>query len=125
MIIAAVIVAALSYAVLKNEYDAKTPDTGEKTITVTVTHDGVSSAKEIRTEADNLLDALTGAGLIATAPDDENYITEVDGVAADTARAQWWQIYKDGKMVSEPAGKVALKDGDSYEFVLAGPETVQ
>ena len=101
-------------------FGPKAGEAGAKTITVQVVADGeVKSEHSIGTDAEYLRGALEEAGLVAG--EDSEYglfITQVDGIAADEARQEWWCITKGGKDVMTGVDSTPIADGDTFELTL-------
>ena len=81
---------------------------GEKAITVT-----------INTDAENLEDALLGAGLVEG--EDGAYglfIKKVNGIVADyDVDGAYWAMYKDGEYLTKGANETSISSGDHFELV--------
>ena len=81
---------------------------GEKAITVT-----------INTDAENLEDALLGAGLVEG--EDGAYglfIKKVNGIVADyDVDGAYWAMYKDGEYLTKGANETEIVSGDHFELV--------
>ena len=91
--------------------------TGAKTVTVTVSADGQSLVFTLRTDKENLEDALTEHRLI----DGEQgafglYIKMVNGIVADYDKdGYYWSITKAGAETSG-AKSTPVSDGDAFEI---------
>ena len=90
---------------------------GEKTITVKVIADNQELTFTIKTDKENLEDALTEHNLI---DGDESafglYIKKVNGIVADyDADGSYWAITKSGEETSG-AKSTLIADGDCYEL---------
>ncbi len=90
---------------------------GDKTITVKVVADGQTLTFTVKTDKENLEDALAEVELI---DGDEGafgmYIKKVNGIVADyDADKHYWSITKDGEPTSS-AKSTIIADGDTYEL---------
>lgn len=94
--------------------------TGEKTITVLVTHvDGTEKTFTVTTEAETLRQALENEGLLSgTEAAYGLWITTVDGYTADDSKQEWWGYTKGGEYVETGVDSTYIADGDTYEFTL-------
>lgn len=95
------------------------PDSETITITVTVTDDkGEAKDFEIKTDADNLGDALVANGLVEGDVGDYGlYIKVVDGLRADyDLDGAYWAISKDGEYLMTGADSTPIADGEHYEL---------
>lgn len=95
------------------------PDSETVTITVTITYDkGESRDFEIKTDADNLGDALVANGLVEGETGDYGlYIKVVDGLRADyDLDGAYWAISKDGEYLMTGADSTPIADGEHYEL---------
>lgn len=115
ILIAAVVLAGAAYLIFK---PAGTP--GDKTITVEVVLEDKSSKEhQIKTEAEFLRQALEQENLVAGDESDFGlFVTEVDGVAADSGRQQWWRFTKDGEQLDTGVDTTPIADGDHFEVTL-------
>ena len=106
--------------VTASEAEATTaPDSETVTITVTVTDDkGQAKDFEIKTDADNLGDALVANGLVEGDVGDYGlYIKVVDGLRADyDLDGAYWAISKDGEYLMTGADSTPIADGEHYEL---------
>ena len=106
--------------VTASEAEATTaPDSETVTITVTVTDDkGQAKDFEIKTDADNLGDALVANGLVEGEMGDYGlYIKVVDGLRADyDLDGAYWAISKDGEYLMTGADSTPIADGEHYEL---------
>lgn len=120
-IIAAVILVVIAVLMLAAWYFTRQkPVEGQKDITVTVVYKDDSSDKfEISTQAEYLRAALEEKDLVKG--DESEYglfITEVNGVAADTENQEWWCVTKSGEQVNTGIDTTPINDGDSFELTL-------
>lgn len=81
---------------------------GEKSITVA-----------INTDAENLEDALLGAGLVEGEQGAYGlYIKKVNGITADyDVDGAYWAMYKDGEYLTTGANETSVSSGDHFELV--------
>lgn len=95
---------------------------GEGAIALTVKvvdADAVESTFTVKTDADNLADALLDAKLV----DGDNgayglYIKFVNGVRADyDLDKAYWALYSNGEMLMTGASETPVADGEQYELV--------
>ena len=92
---------------------------GEKTLTVKVEADGRSVSFTIKTNADNLGDALVGCGLVeGEAGQYGLYVKKVNGITADyDTDKHYWGISKGGVDLMTGADGESIVGGESYELV--------
>ena len=90
---------------------------GEKTITVKVIADGQTLTFTVKTDKENLEDALVEVELIDGDVDAFGmYIKKVNGIVADyDADKHYWAITKDGESTLS-AKSTVIADGDTYEL---------
>lgn len=92
---------------------------GNKTIVFEVTDaEGQSEEFTIKTDAEYLSEALLAEELIKG--EDSEYglfVTEVNGIAADMDKQEWWSFTKDGEM-TDAVDKTPIADGDHFEATL-------
>ena len=90
---------------------------GEKTITVKVVADGQTLTFTVKTDKENLEDALVEVELIDGDVDAFGmYIKKVNGIVADyDADKHYWAITKDGESTLS-AKSTVIADGDTYEL---------
>ena len=90
---------------------------GEKTITVKVVADGQALTFTVKTDKENLEDALVEVELIDGDVDAFGmYIKKVNGIVADyDADKHYWAITKDGEPTLG-AKSTVIADGDTYEL---------
>lgn len=121
-IVIAVVAVVAAAAVLLGVYFAfGKADTqqGSKTVTVTVTAGDYEKEHKLKTDAEFLGAALQEAEMIKGEESQYGlFITEVDGVAADSAKQEWWCVTKGGEMVMTGADATPIADGDSFELTL-------
>ena len=93
---------------------------GQKDIAVTVVYaDATSDTFDISTDAELLRQALEEQNLIAG--DESEYglmVTEVNGVAADSSKEEWWCFTKSGEMLMTGVDSTPVADGDQFEITL-------
>ena len=90
-----------------------------KSITVKVVVDGVTTTFTYETDSENLRGVLEGNGLIKG---DESayglFVTEVNGVVADSSLRQWWKFTKNGTNIITGVDDTIISDGETYEITL-------
>lgn len=120
VIIALVVIAAISTVLVTSFDNKKANDEIEKTILVVVDYgNGTSDEYTINTKAKNLKDALDEKKLIKGEQGSYGlYITSVNSVEADTKLKQWWKITKNGEMVQTGISSIKIADGEKYELTL-------
>ena len=123
LIIAAVVLLLIAGALLLIEGSKKpVPIEGSKTITVTVTQEGVEDKVfTIHTDAEFLRGALEQEKLIeGTESQYGLFVTTVDGVTADESLRQWWCLNDgEGNMLDTGVDSTPIADGDAFQFVLS------
>ena len=94
--------------------------TGNKTITVDITHkDGTTNTFEIATDAEYLREALEQMSLVSgTDGEFGMYILTMDGETVDESNQEWWGYTKSGEMVNYGIDTCPITDGDHYEFTF-------
>ena len=92
---------------------------GSKTITVKVTAGEASITFTIKTDKENLADAMLEHGLVEG--DDSQfglYVKKVNGILADYDVDQtYWGLTENGETTATGASGVMVKDGAVYEFI--------
>lgn len=94
--------------------------TGNKTITVSVVHQDLSTKNfTYHTDATYLGEVLQNEHLVTGKKDKYGlFITTVDGETADETKQQWWCITKSGEQLNTSADSTPISDGDTYELTL-------
>ena len=95
------------------------PQVYKYTITVTVVDDkGESEEFEIKTNSDNLVDALLEAKVVEGEVGDYGlYIKYANGVRADyELDGAYWALSKGGEMLMTGASDTKIADGDKFEL---------
>ena len=90
-----------------------------KVITVTVIDGGSNYKKEYKhkTDAEKLGEALDEMGIIETSKGNfGRFVIGVDGIKADKAKGQWWQIKINGVDAQKGIDNTVIKDGDKIDF---------
>lgn len=89
---------------------------GGKTIVFEVTDDkGETKEFTLKTDAEYLGEALLAEGLIKGEESEYGlFVTEINGIAADMDKQEWWSITKDGEM-TDAVDKTPIADGDHFE----------
>jgi hypothetical protein len=120
--IAALAAAGLLLIAALAAYFALRPATtpGGKTISVEiVAPPAETKAVEISTDAEFLRQALEERNLIQG---DESayglFVTVVDGIAADSAKQEWWRFTKAGEELLTGVDTTPIQDGEKYEITL-------
>ena len=110
-----VLVLVLVYAAI-----APAADSGEKTITVEITHgDGTVNTYTITTTESYLRGALEQEGLVSGPTTEYGlWVQTLDGETADEDAEQWWGYTKSGTYVETGVDTTPLTDGDTFEFTL-------
>ena len=120
-IVAVVVVAVLVIAALLcwKLFSPET-QTGDKTISVEVTHiDGSVNDFTLNTDAEYLWDAMDEEGLIdGTDSEYGKWVALVDGETADEAAGQYWMFTRSGEWVDTACDATPIADGESYEFFV-------
>lgn len=97
---------------------------GAKTITVAISSSTEESSDpktvDIKTDAENLLDAMIEKGLIKQ----EDYtpgsmIYTIDGVTADDNKREWWALMQNGELLNTGFADTLIADGETYEVKLS------
>ena len=91
---------------------------GEKTITVKVVADGQELTFTLRTDKENLEDALVEHKLIDGDPSAYGlYIKKVNGIVADYDVDQtYWNFTKNGELMMVGVDGAEIADGECYEL---------
>ena len=94
---------------------------GEKTIQVEVKADGKSVTFTIKTNAENLADAMIENNLVEGDLSQYGlYVKRVNGILADyDIDASWWGVEINGETASTGASGVSIENGGHYEFVYS------
>lgn len=118
--IAVLLVVAAAFAGLYFGFAPKGTE-GSKSIDVQVVFaDGTSKDFDISTDEEFLRGALEQEKLIAGEESEYGlFITEVDGVACDSSKNEWWCITKGGEMVATGVDTTPIADGDKFELTLS------
>lgn len=95
-------------------------DNGKISLTIEVTHgDGTVKTFEVKTDAENLADALLEEGLIEGHEDTYGlYIDSVDGETASADDNCAWLFTRNGEQVDTGAATTPIADGEQYEFFI-------
>lgn len=114
-----VLIAVTALSLFSCTSGEKDTDTGEKTITIVVTHKSGDKTEHIlTTTASNLGAALAESGFV----DGENgqygfYVNAVDGEVADyNVDGSFWSISQDGEELFTGASDTVIHDGEHYEL---------
>lgn len=93
---------------------------GAKEITVVVVEGGETVATHVEhTDAEYLGELLLDSGIAKGETSDYGlFITEVDGIAADSSAEEWWCITKGNEDVFTGADTTPIADGETYELTL-------
>lgn len=91
---------------------------GEKTVTVTVKVNEKSVKFTLKTDKENLGDALAEHKLIEGEEGAYGlYIKKVNGITADyDTDKSYWSLTKDGEYMTTGADGAEIKDGEKYEI---------
>ncbi len=94
--------------------------TGEKEISVTVTHsDQTKTGFTYQTDAEYLSEVLLAEELVSGEFGKYGlFILTVDGETADDSKQQWWCITKGGEKLNSSADTTPIADGDQFELTL-------
>lgn len=114
ILVAVIAVGGILYAKLK-------PQTaeGSKTIKFSVVANGETKDFTIKTDAEFLSGALNEQKLIeGTVGEYGLFVTSVNGIAADSAKEEWWCFTKGGEMLMTGVDTTPITDGDSFEATL-------
>lgn len=112
VVIAAAILVTICYVIGQNN--------GKITLTVEVTHtDGTVKTFTVKTDAENIADALQKDGLIEGHQDTYGlYIDTVDGETASADDNRAWVFTRNGEEVNTAASSTPIADGEHYEFYI-------
>lgn len=92
----------------------KTFGNGEKTVVVKITAEDQTLTFTIKTDKDNLGEALREHELTE---DDNGFIHTINGINADYDNGGWWwKFTKNGEMMMVGAFDATIADGEQYEF---------
>ena len=121
ILIAAVCLIAVA-AVLLLVWRAASPKgvVGDKHLTVQVVHgDGGSKDFQLDTQEEFLGPALVAGGVVE---DNQGayglYILTADGETANEENQEWWQVTKNGEVLTTGADSTPIGDGEHYELTL-------
>ncbi len=95
---------------------------GGTTVTVKVTAEEKTVSFTLRTDEENLADAMLAAGLCAGEDGAYGlYIKYVNGIRADYELdgGYYWQLSIDGKAATQGASATPVTEGAVYEFIRA------
>ena len=99
--------------------EAQTEKQGISLTIEVVFADGSKKTHEIKTNANNLGDALVENNIVKGEKSQYGlFITEVDGVKADDSKQQWWMLTKNGEMTPTGADTTPIANGDKFELTL-------
>ncbi|MBQ6676671.1 MAG: DUF4430 domain-containing protein [Clostridia bacterium] len=100
---------------------------GAKTITVNVKKDNTVYEITVKTDADNLEDALVSNELVNHAPEDYSEYglfikklivpTEGGSVEMEADADHFWSIEQNGEMLMTGASSTPVNDGETFDFV--------
>ena len=91
---------------------------GDKTITVNVKKDNKVTILTIKTDAENLADALTENELASGSVGEYGLlITEICGIEADNVN-NFWSLEQNGEMLMAGASSTPISDGETFDFVF-------
>lgn len=121
LLTAALLALMVLTAIAARMYFTPQAQTGDKTVSLQVTHgDGSVADFEIRTDGENLRAALEQEGLISG---DESayglFVTTVDGETADGELRQWWCFTRGGEQLNTGVDDTLIADGEQYEAALS------
>ena len=99
----------------------KTFGDGAKTVTVEVIAGDKSVTFTLKTDKENLADAMLEHSLVEGDMDQYGlYVKKVNGILADYNIDQsYWSLSKSGQALMTGASGVKIKDGEKYEFTYA------
>ncbi len=90
---------------------------GAKTITVNVKKDDKVTILTIKTDAENLADAMTENDLASGSEGEFGlFITEICGIEADGTE-NFWSLEQNGEMLMTGASSTPISDGETFDFV--------
>ena len=94
---------------------------GEKTLTVEVVAGEKSITFTLKTDKENLADAMLEHSLVEGTQDQYGlYIKKVNGILADyDIDKSYWSLSKNGQALMTGASGTNISDGDKYEFTYA------
>lgn len=95
----------------------KTFGKGAKTITFKVTAEDQTVTFTVKTDKENLADALLEYDLVAG--DDSAYglyVKTVNGMTAKYEDGWWWALYEGEQLASVGASSITIKDGGEYTY---------
>lgn len=99
----------------------KTFGEGAKTVTVEVIANGKSVTFTLKTDKENLADAMLEFSLVEGDNDQYGlYIKKVNGILADyNVDQHYWSLSKNGETLMTGASGVKIQNGEKYEFTYA------
>ncbi|MEE1279448.1 MAG: DUF4430 domain-containing protein [Oscillospiraceae bacterium] len=94
---------------------------GAKTVIVEVIAGDKSVTFTLKTDKENLADAMLEHSLVEGTQDQYGlYIKKVNGILADyEINKSFWSVSKNGEMLMTGASAVTISDGEKYEFTYA------
>lgn len=94
---------------------------GAKTVTVEVIAGDKSVTFTLKTNKENLADAMLEHSLVEGTQDQYGlYIKKINGILADyEINKSFWSVSKNGEMLMTGASGVEISDGEKYEFTYA------
>ena len=119
VILVAVVVAVAAVAGYFAFGSGQDTEEGSKTITFTVINGDSKQEFTIRTDEAYLRGALEQEDLVkGTEGEFGLFVSEVNAIAIDSAKEEWWCFTKEGEMLSTGIEAVAIADGEAYEATL-------
>ena len=99
----------------------KTFGDGAKTVTVDVIAGDKTVTFTVKTDKENLADAMLEHSLVEGDNDQYGlYIKKVNGILADyNIDKSYWSLSKNGEALMTGASGTTIKDGEKYEFTYA------
>lgn len=92
---------------------------GSKTITIEVIANDTDKSFTIRTDEAYLRGALEQKELIkGTESEYGLFVTEVNGITADSNKQEWWCFTKGGESVMTGVDETPIENGDKFEITL-------
>lgn len=114
-VLAVLVLAIVLIVVLRKPATQK----GAKAVVVQIINGEDKKDFTLHTDQEFLRGALEEENLIKGSESEYGlFVTEVNGIAADDSKQQWWCFTKDGEMLMTGVDTTPIADGDHFEIEL-------